>query len=58
MNRLKFQVKKKFPSQLEVNPKNISARTLRSEKKIEGSQFVTPKDRIKSGSKRRLTRKA
>ena len=44
INRLEFKVQEKLPSQFEVNPKNISAMTLRSEKEVEGPKLMIPKD--------------
>ncbi|XP_071939268.1 uncharacterized protein [Coffea arabica] len=45
VNRLDSQGKGKLPSQPEVNPKNVSAMTLRSGKEIEGPAPVAPKDK-------------
>ena len=35
INRLESQVFEKLPSQLEANPKNVSAMTLRNDKEVE-----------------------
>ncbi|XP_027064887.1 uncharacterized protein [Coffea arabica] len=45
INRLKSQVYRKLPSQPELNLKNVSTMTLRSGKKIQGSELVIPKDK-------------
>ncbi|XP_027085046.2 uncharacterized protein [Coffea arabica] len=45
INRLDFQNQGKLPSQPELNPKNVSAMTLRSGKEIQGSEPVIPKDK-------------
>ncbi|XP_027151784.1 uncharacterized protein LOC113751831 [Coffea eugenioides] len=45
VNLLDSQGKGKLPSQPEVNPKNVSAMTLRSGKEIEGPAPVAPKDK-------------
>ncbi|XP_027060849.1 uncharacterized protein [Coffea arabica] len=45
VNRLDSQGKGKLPSQPEVNPKNVSAMTLRSGKEVEGPAPVAPKDK-------------
>ena len=39
LHRLESQEKGRLPSQLEVNPKNVSTMSLRSEKKLKGLQF-------------------
>nr|XP_027071719.1 uncharacterized protein LOC113696515 [Coffea arabica] len=45
INRLDSQNQGKLPSQPELNPKNVSAMTLRSGKEIQGSEPVIPKDK-------------
>ncbi|XP_027151330.1 uncharacterized protein LOC113751499 [Coffea eugenioides] len=45
INRLESQVNRRLPSQPELNLKNVSAMTLRSGKKIQGPELVTPKDK-------------
>ncbi|XP_071905864.1 uncharacterized protein [Coffea arabica] len=45
INRLDSQNQGKLPSQPELNPKNVSAMTLRSGKEIQGPEPVTPKDK-------------
>ncbi|XP_071939302.1 uncharacterized protein [Coffea arabica] len=45
INRLESQVQGKLPSQPEANPKNVSAMTLRSGKKVQGPEPVIPKDK-------------
>ncbi|XP_027108784.2 uncharacterized protein [Coffea arabica] len=45
INRLESQVQGKLPSQPELNPKNVSAMTLRSGKEILGPEPVIPKDK-------------
>ena len=45
INRLESQVQGKLPSQLELNPKNVSAMTLRSGKEIQGPELVSTKDK-------------
>nr|XP_027060879.1 uncharacterized protein LOC113687473 [Coffea arabica] len=45
INRLESQVQRKLPSQPEVNPKNVSAMTLRSGKEIQEPDPVIPKDK-------------
>ncbi|XP_071933567.1 uncharacterized protein [Coffea arabica] len=45
INRLVSQVQGKLPSQPEVNPKNVSAMTLRSGKEIQGPEPVIHKDK-------------
>nr|XP_027120403.1 uncharacterized protein LOC113737358 [Coffea arabica] len=45
INRLESQSQSKLPSQPELNPKNVSAMTLRSGKEIQGPDPVTPKDK-------------
>ena len=49
MNRLEFQGQRRLPSQLEVNPKNVSAMTLRSEKAIEGPKPVVRSEERRVG---------
>ncbi|XP_071939292.1 uncharacterized protein [Coffea arabica] len=44
INRLDAQNQGKLPSQPELNPKNVSAMTLRSGKEIQGPEPVIPKD--------------
>ncbi|XP_071939099.1 uncharacterized protein [Coffea arabica] len=44
INCLESQIQGKLPSQPELNPKNVSAMTLRSGKKIQGSELTIPKD--------------
>nr|XP_027083430.1 uncharacterized protein LOC113705711 [Coffea arabica] len=44
INRLESQNQGKLPSQPELNPKNVSAMTLRSGKEIQGPEPVIPKD--------------
>ncbi|XP_071902589.1 uncharacterized protein [Coffea arabica] len=44
INRLESQVQGKLSSQPEVNPKNVSAMTLRSGKEVQGPEPVIPKD--------------
>ncbi|XP_071921786.1 uncharacterized protein [Coffea arabica] len=44
INRLESQAQGKLPSQPEVNPKNVSAMTLRSGKEIQGPELMIPKD--------------
>ncbi|XP_027071749.2 uncharacterized protein [Coffea arabica] len=45
INRLDSQNQGKLQSQPELNPKNVSAMTLRSGKKIQGPELVIPKDK-------------
>nr|XP_027076937.1 uncharacterized protein LOC113700672 [Coffea arabica] len=45
INRLDSQNQGKLPSQPELNPKNVSAMTLRSGKEIQGPEPVIPKDK-------------
>ncbi|XP_071916159.1 uncharacterized protein [Coffea arabica] len=45
INRLNSQNQGKLPSQPELNPKNVSAMTLRSGKEIQGPEPVIPKDK-------------
>ncbi|XP_027067491.2 uncharacterized protein [Coffea arabica] len=45
INHLESQVQGKLPSQPELNPKNVSAITLRSGKEIQGPELVIPKDK-------------
>nr|XP_027063052.1 uncharacterized protein LOC113689482 [Coffea arabica] len=45
INRLDAQNQGKLPSQPELNPKNVSAMTLRSGKEIQGPEPVIPKDK-------------
>nr|XP_027090526.1 uncharacterized protein LOC113711567 [Coffea arabica] len=45
MNRWESQNQGKLPSQPELNPKNVSAMTLRSGKEIQGPEPVIPKDK-------------
>ena len=45
INRLESQVQGKLSSQLELNPKNVSAMTLRSGKEIQEPELVTSKDK-------------
>ncbi|XP_027185156.1 uncharacterized protein LOC113783267 [Coffea eugenioides] len=45
INRLESQVNGRLPSQPELNLKNVSAMSLRSEKEIQGAELVTPKDK-------------
>ncbi|XP_071939691.1 uncharacterized protein [Coffea arabica] len=45
INRLESQVQGKLPSQLELNPKNVSTMTLRNGKEIQGPEPVIPKDK-------------
>ncbi|XP_071904284.1 uncharacterized protein [Coffea arabica] len=45
INRLESQTQGKLPSQPELNPKNVSAMTLRSGKEILGPEPVIPKDK-------------
>ncbi|XP_071904285.1 uncharacterized protein [Coffea arabica] len=45
INRLESQIQGKLPSQREVNPKNVSAMTLRSDKEVQGPKPVIPKDK-------------
>ncbi|XP_071927584.1 uncharacterized protein [Coffea arabica] len=45
INRLEFQIQGKLSSQPELNPKNVSAMTLRSGKEVRGPEPVTPKDK-------------
>nr|XP_027120356.1 uncharacterized protein LOC113737306 [Coffea arabica] len=45
INRLDSQNQGKLPSQPELNPKNVSAMTLRSGKEIKGPEPVIPKDK-------------
>ncbi|XP_071928201.1 uncharacterized protein [Coffea arabica] len=45
INRLESQNQGKLPSQPELNPKNVSAMTLRSGKEIQGPEPVIPKDK-------------
>ncbi|XP_027060851.1 uncharacterized protein [Coffea arabica] len=45
INRLGSQNQGKLPSQPELNPKNVSAMTLRSGKEIQGPEPVIPKDK-------------
>nr|XP_027071989.1 uncharacterized protein LOC113696805 [Coffea arabica] len=45
INRLESQTQGKLPSQPELNPKNVSAMTLRSGKEIQGPDPVTAKDK-------------
>ncbi|XP_027166239.1 uncharacterized protein LOC113766226 [Coffea eugenioides] len=45
INRLESQVNGRLPSQPELNLKKVSAMTLRSGKKIQGPELVTPKDK-------------
>nr|XP_027067751.1 uncharacterized protein LOC113693402 [Coffea arabica] len=45
INRLDAQNQGKLPSQSELNPKNVSAMTLRSGKEVQGPEPVIPKDK-------------
>ncbi|XP_071918967.1 uncharacterized protein [Coffea arabica] len=54
INRLETQVYGKLPSQPELNPKSVSAMTLRSEKKIQGLELVIPKDKDKERIEKEL----
>ncbi|XP_071933027.1 uncharacterized protein [Coffea arabica] len=45
INRLESQNQGKLPSQPELNPKNVSAMTLRSGKEVQGPEPVIPKDK-------------
>nr|XP_027101695.1 uncharacterized protein LOC113722619 [Coffea arabica] len=45
INRLDSQNQGKLPSQPELNPKNVSAMTLRSGKEVQGPELVIPKDK-------------
>ncbi|XP_027169223.1 uncharacterized protein LOC113768918 [Coffea eugenioides] len=45
INRLDSQNQGKLPSQSELNPKNVSAMTLRSGKEVQGPDPVIPKDK-------------
>nr|XP_027067750.1 uncharacterized protein LOC113693401 [Coffea arabica] len=45
INRLDAQNQGKLPSQPELNPKNVSAMTLRSGKEVQGPEPVIPKDK-------------
>ena len=45
INHLESQVYEKLPSQSELNLKNVSAMTLRSEKEIQGPELLIPKDK-------------
>ncbi|XP_027090501.1 uncharacterized protein [Coffea arabica] len=45
INHLESQVNGRLPSQPELNLKNVSAMTLRSEKEVQGPELVTPKDK-------------
>ncbi|XP_027120195.2 uncharacterized protein [Coffea arabica] len=45
INHLEFQVQGNLPSQPELNPKNVSAMTLRSGKGVQGPDPVIPKDK-------------
>nr|XP_027099083.1 uncharacterized protein LOC113718373 [Coffea arabica] len=54
INRLDSQNQGKLPSQPELNPKNVSAMTLRSGKEIQGPESVTPKDKDKERIEKEL----
>ncbi|XP_071917001.1 uncharacterized protein [Coffea arabica] len=45
LNRLESQMQGKLPSQPELNPKNVSAMTLRSGKEVQGPDPLIPKDK-------------
>ena len=45
INRLESQVQGKLSSQPELNPKNVSAMTLRSDKEVQGPEPVIPKNK-------------
>ena len=45
INHLESQGQGRLPSQLEVNPKNMSTMILRSGRKIEGSKLKIPRDK-------------
>ncbi|XP_071928221.1 uncharacterized protein [Coffea arabica] len=45
INRLESQGQGKLPSQPKVNPKNVSAMTLRSGREVEGPKLMTSKDK-------------
>ncbi|XP_027082563.1 uncharacterized protein [Coffea arabica] len=45
INCLESQVQGKLPSQPELNPKNVSAMTLKSGKEIQGPELTIPKDK-------------
>nr|XP_027120336.1 MDIS1-interacting receptor like kinase 2-like [Coffea arabica] len=45
INRLDSQNQGELPSQPELNPKNVSAMTLRSGKEVQGPELVIPKDK-------------
>ena len=44
----------KLPSQLEINPKNVSALTLRSGREVEEPELVTPKDKYEDQIEKEL----
>nr|XP_027122013.1 uncharacterized protein LOC113738951 [Coffea arabica] len=54
INRLESQVNGRLRSEPELNLKNVSAMTLRSGKEIQGSKFVTPKDKDKENIEKEL----
>ncbi|XP_071909584.1 uncharacterized protein [Coffea arabica] len=56
INRLESQNQGKLPSQPELNPKNVSAMTLRSGKEIQGPEPVVPKDKDEEKIKNELER--
>ena len=45
INRLESQVYEKLPSKPKLNPKNVSAMTLRSRKEIQRPKLMIPKDK-------------
>ncbi|XP_027119201.2 uncharacterized protein [Coffea arabica] len=58
INRLDSQNQGKLPSQPELNPKNVSAMTLRSRKEIQGPEPVIPKDKDEEKIENELEREA
>ncbi|XP_027174318.1 uncharacterized protein LOC113773921 [Coffea eugenioides] len=56
INRLESQNQGKLPSQPELNPKNVSAMTLRSGKEIQGPEPVIPKDKDEEKIENKLER--
>ncbi|XP_027150163.1 uncharacterized protein LOC113759784 [Coffea eugenioides] len=54
LNRLESQMQGKLPSQPELNPKNVSAMTLRSGKEVQGSNPLIPKDKDKDRIEKEL----
>ncbi|XP_027184221.1 uncharacterized protein LOC113782531 [Coffea eugenioides] len=57
INRLESQIQGKLPSQTELNSKNVSAMTLRSDKKVREPEPVIPKDKDEERIEKELEEK-